>query len=707
GVAAGGARIGRVDGDVRLTDRGSGRTDVSAEVRVPRVAAEGAEVRDIRLAAQVADALGTPRLDARLDVAAVDGEGIALDAPRLTVEGPLSRLAIAFTAAGEAIGKALNAEMRARVDVDGPLDATVDALQVTLDEARIALAEPLRVRAEGAATRIDNLALLLPGGRIVGAARLFPRGAAGQLAIDFDDLGALKTLDEAVPLARGTADVDARFDTRSGSAGAEVTARVAGLGLDGAVADIGDLGLALDGRWNGRVFDADAALSGPFGDPVRVTAGVPLVATGGPAPALNQRGPLRATVDWQGRLGDLWVLVPAPGHVLDGAVLVDLDVGGTPAAPTVGGRLEMADGQYQNLDTGTILTDLAVASQLAGTSDIALEISARDGASGTLDATVALREQTLDATVAVDRAVLVRRDDVTAQISADIAARGPLTGFALTGTTTIDRAEVRLVNAVPPSVADLGDVRIKGEPVPEEAEPAGGDITLDLAVRAPSDVFVRGRGLDSEWQIALDIAGTAAAPRISGSVERRRGELDFLGRVFDLEQGEVIFSGGREINPRLNVVLAHARDDVTGFIRVGGTANAPQVTFTSDPALPEDEVLPRVIFGRSAQSLSGLEALQLAGAVATLLDGTGGTVDQIRGAVGLDVLRLDSDDSGGTSVVVGRNVADGVFVGAKQPIDGGETSVQVEIEVFENITVDGEVGGDGDTSLGVNWRKNF
>ncbi|MEM8752786.1 MAG: translocation/assembly module TamB domain-containing protein, partial [Pseudomonadota bacterium] len=93
--------------------------------------------------------------------------------------------------------------------------------------------------------------------------------------------------------------------------------------------------------------------------------------------------------------------------------------------------------------------------------------------------------------------------------------------------------------------------------------------------------------------------------------------------------------------------------------------------------------------------------------VATLLDGGGGAVDGVRGAVGLDVLRVDDDAETGTSVTVGSNVADGVFVGAKQPVAGGSASVQVEVEVFDNITVDSEFGRDIGTSIGLNWKRDF
>ncbi|MEM6973171.1 MAG: translocation/assembly module TamB domain-containing protein [Pseudomonadota bacterium] len=706
GLAAGGAQIGEARLDATLTDR-AGRTDVDARAAVPSVAAEGARVDNIRLTARIADALGTPSLDTRIDIAAIEAGDIAIADPVLTARGPLSRLALALDATGEALGKALAARLRAEADVDGPLDARVSELTVGLDEAEIALGQPLRIRQQGTATDLSGLDLRLPGGALTGDVALYPNGAGGAIALDFGDLGQLRSLVEAIPITAGTVDLDTRFDTRRGRASATLTGTARDIATSQDLGTISGVGLDLDGRWDGRSLASTVALSGPFGDPVRVEAAVPLVATSGPAPALNENGPLSASVDWQGQIGRLWVLVPAPDHVLDGDVDVALRIGGTPAAPTISGDLGVARGQYQNLETGTILTDLTVTSRLEGTENVALDVSANDGASGKLAATIALAGPELDAKVDIDDAVLVRRDDVTAQISADIAAAGPLTALDLSGELRIDRAEVRLVNAVPPSVADLGEIRFKGEEVEEGDGGAGGDITLDLAIRAPQDVFVRGRGLNSEWAINLDIAGTAAAPRITGAVESRRGELDLLGKFFALEPSEVVFSGGRVIDPRLDVSLSHENQGITGFIRVRGTGSSPEILFESDPALPEDEVLPRVLFGRSAQSLSGLEALQLASAVATLLDGTGGTADQIRGAVGLDVLRVETTEGGSTAVVVGRNVSEGVFVGAEQPIDGGETKVQVEIDVFSDFTVDGEVGGTTGPSVGLNWRKDF
>ena len=109
----------------------------------------------------------------------------------------------------------------------------------------------------------------------------------------------------------------------------------------------------------------------------------------------------------------------------------------------------------------------------------------------------------------------------------------------------------------------------------------------------------------------------------------------------------------------------------TGRIVVDGNASDPQLSFRSTPAVPEDEVLPRTLFGKSKQSLTGSQAISLALGLATLMDGSGGTLDTVRGVVGLDSLRLDQDEEGNASVAVGKEVADGVWVGTKTPLGEG------------------------------------
>src|SRR5690606_14950062 len=222
----------------------------------------------------------------------------------------------------------------------------------------------------------------------------------------------------------------------------------------------------------------------------------------------------------------------------------------------------------------------------------------------------------------------------------------------------------------------------------------------------PRRIFVRGRGLDSEWMMDLQVRGTVTDPRITGEIAAERGGLDLIGREFDLERGRVLFDGGPVIDPRIDVSLVREAEGITGRIVVSGSAFDPELTFTSTPALPEDEVLPRLIFGTSSQALTPAQGLQLALGLATLLNGGGGTLDQVRAGLGLDALGIGQDDDG-AALEVGKRVSDNVWVGTRQSLEGGGTSVAVEVDIFRDVEAYGEVDTDGETAVGVPWRKDF
>ncbi len=230
---------------------------------------------------------------------------------------------------------------------------------------------------------------------------------------------------------------------------------------------------------------------------------------------------------------------------------------------------------------------------------------------------------------------------------------------------------------------------------------------VNLVIAAERDIFVRGRGFDSEWKMDLTVTGDAAAPVVTGAIEKVRGRFDLLGRSFDLTRGRLTFDGGREIDPRIDVSLELEANGIRGGIVVQGRASAPELRFASTPALPEEEVLPRLLFGQSSQSLSGPQAIQLAVGVATLLSGDGGPLGFARDATGLNVLRVEGETVEDASVTVGRNIGENIFVGASQGLDGRGSAVTVEVEVFNGVVVETEVDQEGGTNIGITLRHDF
>ncbi|RZI38073.1 hypothetical protein EGT07_36060, partial [Herbaspirillum sp. HC18] len=127
-----------------------------------------------------------------------------------------------------------------------------------------------------------------------------------------------------------------------------------------------------------------------------------------------------------------------------------------------------------------------------------------------------------------------------------------------------------------------------------------------------------------------------------GTMEIVRGTYSFASRRFDISRGTIRFQGSALTNPSVDIQANTTADGITAILTVSGTAQQPQIAFSSTPALPQEEVLSRLFFGTNVTNLSATEAIQLAAALQSL-SGTGGGLNplgQLKSATGIDRLRI-------------------------------------------------------------------
>ncbi|WP_377507940.1 translocation/assembly module TamB domain-containing protein [Octadecabacter sp. R77987] len=411
---------------------------------------------------------------------------------------------------------------------------------------------------------------------------------------------------------------------------------------------------------------------------------------------------------------------------ISGRADFDLRANGPIGLNALSGPVRISDGRLTAPTLGQSLEGIAGTVQLSsGTAQIALGGNSSAGGTLALSGPVSLAgQQNADLTLTLDRIVLRDPQLYETTVGGTITFTGPIAGGArVAGGLTLGRAEVRVPSSEISSLGELPEVThisaprdvvatldragltTQGTPPASEAR-SGPAYPLDLTISAPSQIFVRGRGLDAELGGQLTLSGTSNNVIATGRFELIRGRLDILQQRFDLTEGYAQLQG--DFTPYIRLQATTTADTGTLVsVIVDGPATSPQVRFESSPQLPEDEVLSQLLFGRDLASISPLQAVQLASAISTLAGrGSGGLIGQIRDGLDLDNLDFTTDEAGNAALRAGKYISDNVYTDITIGSDG-TSEINLNLDITDDISGRGSFGADGETSVGIFFERDY
>jgi len=324
-----------------------------------------------------------------------------------------------------------------------------------------------------------------------------------------------------------------------------------------------------------------------------------------------------------------------------------------------------------------------------------------------------------DIRIALNQARYADGNLVVATVSGALAVNGPLLRDpVISGTIDINRAELSVAGSLTGGPASIDVVHIApppdvaatlrraraddGTPTPSSRPSV---VRLNILVRAPNRIFVRGRGLDAELGGEVRLSGPVTDIQPVGGFNLVRGRLSILGQRITFDEGTVTLIG--DLDPFVDFVARTEGTDITVLVTVRGRLSDPSIQFSSQPELPQDEVLARLIFDRSLNELSAFQIARLAAAAAELAGGSGGgLLGNLRDAAGLDDLDIVSDGAGGTAVRAGRYIQDNIYLGVEAG-SGGTTRGTINLDITKSLKARGSVGAGGDSSLGVFFERDY
>lgn len=409
------------------------------------------------------------------------------------------------------------------------------------------------------------------------------------------------------------------------------------------------------------------------------------------------------------------------GQSVRGALSVDLSVTGKVSSPQVHGSLRLKDGLYENPSCGTVLRDIEVSLIAQGSRLVLERAKATDGGAGSLSGQgwleFGITEQfPFHCQLGLENAALVRTDEASATVGGQLTLSGNLAHALLAGRLELSPGEWRIPDRLPLEIHELDVQEINGPEATTDARarptsPSRERLELSLGVSAPGQVFVRGRGLVSEWKGGLEIKGTAARPVITGTLAVVRGHFTFAGRRLSLVKGSLTFDGSVPPAPTLDLMAEATVKEISARLMLTGLLESPKLSLESAPEYPTDEILSRLLFGRSAAQMSPFQALKVAKAVDSLTRGASGfdVAERVRKLLKVDQLELrQSEDRADTTTLgAGKYLTKRVYVDVEKGLGPDRDRVSVEVEVTPKISVDSEVGASGRAGAGVNWKWDY
>lgn len=226
----------------------------------------------------------------------------------------------------------------------------------------------------------------------------------------------------------------------------------------------------------------------------------------------------------------------------------------------------------------------------------------------------------------ISKSVLVKRDDsVTVRVDSDIKAAGPLQGGLVSGSVTI--VQSRFLKEI-----DILPIALPGKASPKKA-PSFAPVHKAIALPPPLDklrfeiaiitkqddpFLIRGNLASGSAMVDLKLLGVGAAPYLTGHVQVENLTASLPFSKVEVTRGYISFAESDPFEPKLDIIAESTLRDYRISIYISGSADRPSVTFTSEPPLPQQDILSLLATGTTSSELSGNSSV-LASRAALLL----------------------------------------------------------------------------------------
>jgi hypothetical protein len=415
---------------------------------------------------------------------------------------------------------------------------------------------------------------------------------------------------------------------------------------------------------------------------------------------------------------------------LGGILNMNLTMQGTLVDVALSGHVNARDGLYDSSDNGTYIANIGgtfkavgkklIIEKLAGNDVRDVNTTAKDAHMGTLDITggfefvgFALPHFALN--LNLNDLIVVHRDDMTMRATGDIKINGPGLQSKITGGVTLTPSLILLEEFTDDDISHIEIEELEKQKKKKKirTEPL---FPIELALNVDKNFYIRDLdlGLMSQWVGTVMVKGDLSDPYLEGTLTATKGKFSFFGKPLKIKEAKISYDSDDKNNPNIWLIGIREVDDVTVQLSVSGRAPSFKITFSSDPSLPEDEVLSRLLFGKELSKISAGQSVQLASVGASLNNKKGlNFLENLRSSFGFDTFELKENDMKANLSESGQTASQALRVGKEfenmrvsidQSIGSSGSKATISTALTKNVYLDLELGEkNAGSGAGLSW----
>lgn len=296
---------------------------------------------------------------------------------------------------------------------------------------------------------------------------------------------------------------------------------------------------------------------------------------------------------------------------VQGTINGSLNLGGTIGEPVLNGALQANIPAIRFYKTETPPINGLIGELNFAKDRLTINRLRADMGGGEISATgevrfASLAEPILDVSLRSSSALLVRNDTLTLRADSKLKLEGPLNQARISGEIGITKS--RFFREI-----DLLPIQLPGRPAPKPRATQSGfsfeqaplrDWAFDVKIKTKDPFAVRGNLTNGSVRADLKLIGTGLAPSMEGNLRFEDLSASLPFSRLDVASGYVYFTAESPFIPKLDIRGTSELRNYNISVYIYGTASEPVTLFTSEPPLPQEEIIALLATGSTTEELT-------------------------------------------------------------------------------------------------------